>query len=453
MKTPARAARALLNSGNVKDSTKTENGKLRQALEEACAMHGLPLSALTVLATQNDPFRVDTPTGHAEGLWLAVQLEQLGLRRPAHLRALHYRLIGRPKPNGKPYTNTDPDWVWLGNGPAKAARWLRKISFKQIIDARNNAPVIRPAERDMRFAPEAWINVGGLRVNIPDAANLSPVVSADQFQRAQPWRLAYFGEKTSLEEVLSPVANSLGADLYLPAGEISDSMMYLMAEAAADDGRPLVVLTFCDSDPSGWQMPVSISRKLQALKAGEFADLRFQVRRVGLTPAQVREFGLPSTPLKETEKRGDKWKEATGTEQTEADALLALRPDLLRQLARDAARPFYDPSLDARCDRAQREWIEACQAAVDAQTDQDHLDQLAEEANAALDQIRAEVEALAERIRIDTSGYELPAPPPIPEPEIPVEPDGLPLIDSDWDFAERCQRLIASKAYADGGAS
>ena len=426
------------------------NGHLRRALEQACALHGLPLGSLTVLAIQNDPFRVDTPSGHAEGSWLANQLEELGLRRPAHLRALHYRLLGRPKPNGLPYTNTDPDWIWLGNGPAKSGRWLGYVPFQQIIDARNTAPVIQLADRDMIAPPTAFITVRGLHIELPDAADLAPYVITDQFKRAQPYRLVYFGEKTSLAEALGPVTSSLGADLFLPAGEISDTLMHSMAEAAAEDGRPLVVLTFSDSDPSGWQMPISIARKLQALRALEFHDLSFQVRRVGLTPAQVREYGLPSTPLKDTERRGDKWTAATDTEQTEINSLLALRPDLLRKLARDAAKPFYDPSLEGRCERARREWIAACQEAVDAQTDQDHLDRLAEEANVALDQIRVELEALAAKIRVDTSGYELPEPPEVPEPEIEVEPDGKPLVDSDWDFAEQCRRLIASKAYVDG---
>jgi hypothetical protein len=45
----------------------------------------------------------------------------------------------------------------------------------------------------------------------------------------------------------------------------------------------------------------------------------------------------------------------------------------------------------------------------------------------------------------------LPRGPVLPEPEIAVEPDGLPLIDSAWSWAEQSRRLIASKAY-DGGA-
>jgi hypothetical protein len=371
------------------------NGRLRATLEQACSEHGLPLKDLTVLAVQNDPFRCDTPTGHAEGAWLAGQIEALGLRKAVHLRALHYRLIGRPKPNGSPYTNTDPDWAWLGNGPGKAGRWLGYVGFNEIVDARNEKPLIQLVDRDTGQSPVAWVSISGLRVELPAAADLEPYVLTGDFHRAQLYRLAYFGEKTSLSEVLSPVAARLGADLFLPTDEISDTMVHDMAEAAAEDGRPLVVLTFSDSDPSGWQMPISIGRKLQALKALKFPDLEFQVRRVGLLPSQVREYGLPSTPLKDTERRADRWMAATGTAQTEIDALLALRPDLLRDLAIRAAEPFYDRTLYARCSKARDEWRRSCQAAVDEQTNFELLDRLAEEAQTALDQIRAQVEQLS----------------------------------------------------------
>jgi hypothetical protein len=49
---------------------------------------------------------------------------------------------------------------------------------------------------------------------------------------------------------------------------------------------------------------------------------------------------LPSTPLKESERRADRWTERIGVEQTEIDALATLQPDLLRQLAHDAIQPF-----------------------------------------------------------------------------------------------------------------
>ena len=67
-----------------------------------------------------------------------------------------------------------------------------------------------------------------------------------------------------------------------------------------------------------------------------FPDLDYEVHRAVLTPEQVREYGLPSRPLKETERRGDAWRTQMGIEQTEIDALASLPPDLLR---RSHARP------------------------------------------------------------------------------------------------------------------
>src|SRR2546430_2085737 len=49
----------------------------------------------------------------------------------------------------------------------------------------------------------------------------------------------------------------------------------------------------------------------------------------GADPGSVREYGLPSTPLKDTEKRAGSWQREMHVEQTEIDALASLRPDLL----------------------------------------------------------------------------------------------------------------------------
>jgi hypothetical protein len=90
--------------------------RLRETLEAT----GLPLRDLTVLAPQNDPYRVDTPARHRDGEWLAVNASELGLgNRRIHLRGLHYMLIGRPRPDGTPYSNTHDDWLWLSGDAGK----------------------------------------------------------------------------------------------------------------------------------------------------------------------------------------------------------------------------------------------------------------------------------------------------------------------------------------------
>ena len=60
---------------------------------------------------------------------------------------------------------------------------------------------------------------------------------------------------------------------------------------------------------------------------------------------QQGELGLPSTPLKPTEKRGDRWREEFGVEQTEIDALALFQPDVLRRIIETAIAPYFDRTL------------------------------------------------------------------------------------------------------------
>lgn len=286
----------------------------------------------------------------------------------------------------------------------------------------------------------------GINVEVPDATDLEPRAGLANFKGTQPYKLVIFGEKSSLEDVLTPIAETYKADLYLPTGEISDTLLHKMASVGAEDGRPMVVFTFSDCDPAGWQMPISIARKLQAFKASLFPELDFEVRRVGLIPDQVREYGLPSTPLKDTERRADRWTEAMGVEQTEIDALASLRPELLRQLARGALDSFYDRSLSHRVSQVRQAWLEEAQAAIDEQMDQDQLERIRQEADAKLAELREEIDALNDALRVSADGIRLPAPPEIPAAEV-AGSDGLPLLDSGWSFAHQCRRLIDSKAY------
>lgn len=75
-------------------------------------------------------------------------------------------------------------------------------------------------------------------MDIPDPEELLPTVEVANFTGAQPFKLVMVGEKSSLAEVLGPVAASYKADLYLPTGEISDTLIYRMAQIGAADGRP-----------------------------------------------------------------------------------------------------------------------------------------------------------------------------------------------------------------------
>jgi hypothetical protein len=355
---------------------------------------------------------------------------------------MHYMVIGQPKPDGTPYTNTDADWTWLSGDAAKAARWLGYLPFEQIVDQRNAPPEVKIWSEP---EPRAYVTVGA-RVEIPEADDLMPTVLVDDFLGVQPYKIVMFGEKSSLAPVLRPLAQRYQGDLYLPTGEISDTLLYKMASIGAADGRPMIVFCFSDADPAGWQMPISIARKLQAFRVTHFPRLEVEVHRVALLPDQVRAYGLPSTPLKDTERRADRWREQMHVEQTEIDALAALQPDLLRELAESAIAPFFDATLRTRVTRARQAWETEAQAVLDHTLDAEQLAQIRTQAEERLAVMRDQLAEINDALRIDVTDIDLPDIV-VPDAELDDHDGAIPLYDSHLTFKDQCEQLIDSKAY------
>jgi hypothetical protein len=420
---------------------------LRAVLDHAIEEYGGGLGTWTVLAAANDPYRADVPRFREAGEWFAGHWERLGSREDLHFRGYHYALLGEPKPNGEPYRNTAKDWVWIQEDAGDGARWLGLVPFDAIKDQRNAVPIRRNVTR---IHPEPLLTVGEVEVNLPETLDPQvrlPNPGNGERLAIQPYRLAIFGEKVSLESVVGPIAAQRGASLYLPTGESSDSMVYWLMRDAAEDGRPLVVFYLADCDPAGHQMATSVSRKMQAFRDLLFPDVEYELYSVALTPEQVVEYGLPSDPLKDTEKRAAKWKAAFGIDGTEIDALATLRPRVLRRLLAEALDGFYDHTLDQRVEEARDAWEQEQQQRL-----VDHLgpEQLAEIRTKAEDRL-ADLDELVDEINdaltVEVEGVEF-APFEVPEPEDREYglPD-TPVISSDWDYAEQTRRLQARKAY------
>ena len=253
--------------------------------------------------------------------------------------------------------------------------------------------------------------------------------------------------------MLGPIADSYEADLYLPTGSLSDTLIYQMAKIGADDGRPMVVLYFSDCDPSGWNMPIEVGRKLQAFKVLPFPDWSSKSIGSRSPPTRSASTTCHQPPLKDTEKRGDKWQAAMGVEQTEIDALASLRPDLLRQIARDAIAPFYDFDLDRRVLEARQDWIDRAQSrsSTTAWTPSSWTGSAPKQTE-KLAAMREQIDELNEQLQIDVDDFDLPAIE-VPDAHIDYDVQPMPLLDSSWSFAEQCKALIDSKAYRLGGGS
>jgi hypothetical protein len=279
-------------------------------------------------------------------------------------------------------------------------------------------------------------------LDVPSLDSVLPHVWASTPEPRQPYRIIFIGEKSSLGSELRALARHIGAELHLPTGEISDTLIAGIAARAAADGRPAVVLYFSDFDPSGWQMPISVSRKLQAFRDLEHHDLQIELHPVALTLEQVVQFDLPSTPLKETERRADRWQAIMGREQTEIDALIALRPGAIRDLAEKAIAPFYDPTLQQRARRLSAEW--EAQARQELLSNENYpaacaiIEKARDGVSAAIDAFK-EALAQAEGMLPRFSGV-ISAPGPIIES---IAPD--PLFASNNDYHTASLRLIAAK--------
>jgi hypothetical protein len=364
-----------------------------------------------------------------------------------HLRGLFYLLVSAPDrirgADGKPFVNDHKHWIAL-QAASKAARWLGLIPFDRIIDERNAPPEIyvpHPTTISTGVSP-------GTRCEIPMMIEaVLPGRYLAGFVGRQTHRIIFYGEKSSLSVVLRPIAEQIGAEMILVTGESSDSHIAAMAKRASEDGRPAVVLYFSDFDPSGHQMPISVARKLQALCDLYYPDLSIKLYPVALTVDQVRSLGLPSSPLKETERRASRWRETHGHDQTEIDAMVELHPEALRNAIYDAIRPFYDFDLERRVSGIQSDWYikadKALQARPGYKAACKRIVAAWRNAKTATSKLQAEQHKAAGML-----ADSIPEPPKLPEaaPDGEVRPA---LYDSATDFVTATRQLIRRKKLID----
>ena len=388
--------------------------RLGSILRHAQRQSGLRKADLVVLSRDRDPYAMDTPARHRDAQWFVEQVERfVPGGTDVHLRGLHYKIASAgdvTKPNGLPYENTGEDWRWLDK-PAGAARWLQYVPFDHIRDERNEPPDIFVAEAE---AVETGLYYGS-GVSLPELESLLPHPDLSGAVARQPYRIVLMGEKSSLRDVLKPLARIVGGEMLLPTGDVSGRMLFDLVTRCAQDGRPAVVLYHSDFDPSGYTMPAVVAQKLMALRDLYCPALDVTVHAVALTREQCVRFELPSTPLKESEKRAGRWMAAWGREQTEIDALLALHPDALRAIALDAMRPYFDPGLAARVEAAAETWQEEARRRVAARLGMpgvtDRLAELHAAAVAAAGALAEEQVRVTEKLAdLDLPGFSMPEP-------------------------------------------
>jgi hypothetical protein len=102
-------------------------------------------------------------------------------------------------------------------------------------------------------------------------------------------------EKSTLNDILDPLAHRLRMTLITGVGELSYTHCNLLVNRVLEHGRKTRILYIADFDPAGDGMPVSIARKIEhILRRDGHEELDIRLDQLVLTAEQVERYSLPA---------------------------------------------------------------------------------------------------------------------------------------------------------------
>src|SRR5437773_4853710 len=156
-----------------------------------------------------------------------------------------------------------------------------------------------------------------------------------------------------MNDVLLPLCERYQANLQTGSGELSITATLALAHRLQQANKPARIFYVSDFDPAGQSMPVAVSRKVEYFVRTLSLDLDVRVFPVVLTLDQIHAYGLPRTPIKETERRRLGFESRHGEGAVELDALEALYPGELQAVLSRYIECYYDSSLHERVAESQ----------------------------------------------------------------------------------------------------
>lgn len=239
------------------------------------------------------PWKPQARTRLLLGQLLAV-LEEYADYLPLTLRQVFYRLVGTVD-----YPKDERAYDRLGELLNRARRG-GVVPFDSIRD--DGATVVTPD--GFSGKPEFWANVAAW---------------ADAYRRdlliGQPVAVELWVEAAGMVPQVARVADDYGVPVYSSGGFDSVTVRHETARRIVARHRPTVMLNIGDHDPSGGAIVDSFAGDVAAFCADYSRPGNLTVERLVVTPEQIARYGLPSSPAKVTDKRGD-W--SGGTVQAEA---------------------------------------------------------------------------------------------------------------------------------------
>jgi len=318
---------------------------------------GMRVNELLALSPGNDPFYTGRPSEIAMAQWFLCQWQAMNYTTGVHLRRMHYALVSQDPPiarhDGHQYANTQNCWDYLCNA-GKYARYLDLVSPDSFVDRRNPDAIVNA---DLWATwPSVGISVTGdsdYDVELalpepPDAPGFDLRGLIDYGNDGQPYMVELWAEKSTMNDVLEPLAREYKINLVTGLGELSITAVREFLRRAKQKGRPVRILYIADFDPAGIGMPISVARKIEFFLANDYQGLDIRLQPVVLTADQIARYRLPRVPVKDTDKRKVSFELAHGQGQVELDALEALYPGELANILRLHILDYYDESLADR---------------------------------------------------------------------------------------------------------
>lgn len=234
------------------------------------------------------------------------------------LRQLHYQFVARDL-----YDNTMRNYKKLGD-IIRNGRMAGLISWDLI--------------QDRTRGLQGW---GGGERSPASAIRMASYRYKERLWDTQPVKVEVWVEKDALSGVLTDPGYENRLWYFATKGYPSISSLKEAADRfkrQEENGESTVILYFSDHDPEGLHMPEQVGEALE-----DFGVTNVEIRRLGLTMEQIRQYQPPSSAAKRGSSRVDWYHEATGTD--EAWELDALEPAVIQNLIRDEVARIRDDDL------------------------------------------------------------------------------------------------------------
>lgn len=293
------------------------------------------------LTPSNDPFYVGSKGQLEKARWFAKIYEKMGRPQQCHIRRAHYWLVSQKpkykKPNGEDYLNTENDWSFLGIA-SKYSRYAGLIPIENMIDRRNPPPIVNAFHWSDELPSETKGDIDA------DEIIGSVAFKFDCFNphNTQPYLIEIFCEKSTMNDVLEPLALKYGFNLVTGLGELSITAVNNLIKRICKARKPVRIFYISDFDPAGECMPISVARKIEYFMRQEDIHQNVKLKQIMLTKEQCLRYELPRTPIKPTEKRKEGFEERHGTGATELDALESLHSGEMKRIITKEILKYFD---------------------------------------------------------------------------------------------------------------